>query len=65
MDTYVVYSLIAAGDSHSDYALQVQEVCRKKSREFTMAAEKLAERDREWLSQRIFDIQRCSARLPP
>jgi len=61
MKAYVKYSLISVRDPHSDYAIQMQRVCRNRYQEFTKAVAALPEADRKWFMSDVFDPKRCRA----
>lgn len=61
MSAYVSYSLEAAPDPHSDYAIQMQRVCRDLRPEFAKAVEALPETDRKWFTTGILDPKTCRA----
>jgi hypothetical protein len=61
MFEYVSYSLKAAPDPHSDYAIQMQRVCRVLHPEFMKAVGALAESEQKWFTTGIFDPKRCKA----
>jgi hypothetical protein len=61
MDAYVRYSLLAAPNPHTDYAIQMQRVCRNLHSEFIKAVEALPKSDREWFVKSILDPKRCRA----
>jgi hypothetical protein len=60
MRVYIRYSLIAL-NPHSDYAVQMQRVCRSHPREFKKALSTLPETDRRWFAKDVFDPNHCRA----
>ncbi len=58
---YVVYSLSSVQDPHSDYALQMQKVCRARHPEFVEAVTKLPREKRDRFLNYIFDLDGCNA----
>jgi hypothetical protein len=65
MSVYVSYALVAVGDPHSDYTIQMQRVCRELHSEFTQTVQALAEKDRQWFIDDVFDPKRCRAIAVP
>jgi len=65
MPKYISYSLVAVGDPHSDYAVQMQMVCRKAHSEFMRAIGALTPDDQKWFANDILDATTCRAlKLP-
>lgn len=64
MDAYVNYALIAL-NPHSDYAVQMQGVCRNLHQRFTKAVGELSEADREWFKTEVLDPESCRAIAVP
>jgi hypothetical protein len=62
---YVAYSMASVQDPHSDYALQMQKVCRAKHSEFVEAVAKLPLEKREQFLKYIFDLDGCNALALP
>ncbi len=60
LEAYVRYALIAL-NPHSDYAIQMQSVCRNIHRRFTMAVATLSETDRKWFKTEVIDPKSCRA----
>jgi len=56
---YVAYALISTQDPHSDYALQMQSVCRLRRHEFNQAVARLPSDKRSFFTTRIFDPKSC------
>ena len=65
IDAYVRYSLHAAPSPHTDYAIQMQKVCRDLHVKFVKAVDALPESDREWFGRGVFDPKRCRAIARP
>ena len=62
---YVAYSLTSVQDPHSDYAIQMQKVCRAKHAEFIQAVAKLPREKKDQLMKYIFDPDACNALTLP
>ncbi|MGA3161262.1 MAG: hypothetical protein ABSC77_08585 [Terracidiphilus sp.] len=62
---YVAYSITSVQDIHSDYALQMQKVCRVKHSEFLDAVAKLPREKKDRFLKYIFDPQECNALTLP
>jgi hypothetical protein len=58
---YVGYAYTSCGDPESDYAVQMQAVCRSKHKEFLKAVEELPAYDRKWFLESTFNPQDCRA----
>jgi hypothetical protein len=58
---YVAYSLTSVEDPHSDYALQMEKVCRAKHAEFFDAVAKLPREKRDRFLKYVFDLDGCNA----
>jgi len=58
---YVAYSIISVQDPHSDYALQMQKICRARHPEFIEAVKNLPKFKRDRFLKYIFDIDGCNA----
>jgi len=75
MDSYVVYAAEAVQDPDSDYAIQMEPVCRARHEEFVKAVENLgagapekgyfATASSDWFRKHIFDPNRCRALAIP
>jgi hypothetical protein len=75
MQVYVAYSYVAADDPHSDYAVQMQRVCRVKHSLFLEAVNRFGKGSngggypptpsRDWFSTHIFDPNACRALVLP
>lgn len=69
MPDYVAYAGISISDPHSDYAEQMEAVCRAKHKEFVDAVDKLPSRkkswlpsmDKSWFVSTIFNPETCRA----
>ena len=65
MQSYLAYSIIATDDPHSDYAVQMEYVCRKASKALTSTLARLADGDRQFITERLLNPRACVAlRLP-
>ena len=62
---YVAYSIISVQDPHSDYALQMQKVCKAKHAEFFDAVTKLPREQRDRFLKYVFDLDGCNALTLP
>jgi hypothetical protein len=62
---YVAYSLSSVEDPHSDYAVQMQKVCRAKHPEFVEAVTKLPREKRDRFLKYVFDLDGCNALTLP
>jgi hypothetical protein len=58
---YVAYSVTSVEDPHSDYAIQMQKVCRAKHAEFFDAVTKLPTEKRDRFLKYVFDLDGCNA----
>lgn len=58
---YVAFASISEMDPHSDYAVQMQTVCRAKHQEFLQAVEGLSADKRDWFVKHIFNPDGCHA----
>ncbi|MGA2653083.1 MAG: hypothetical protein ABSF28_21385 [Terracidiphilus sp.] len=61
MQSYVFYASAAVRDPHSDYAVQMQGVCRGNHESFTKVVEEMPEGDRDWFVKHILDPNTCHA----
>jgi hypothetical protein len=61
MSAYVSYSFVAVLDPHSDYAVQMQRVCRELRPELSRSVAALPVAKREWFTEHILDLQNCRA----
>jgi hypothetical protein len=62
---YVAYSIISVQDPHSDYALQMQKVCKANHAEFFDAVKKLPREQRDRFLKYVFDLDGCNALTLP
>jgi len=62
---YVAYALISTQDPHSDYAVQMQTVCRGKHSEFMKAVDELPSDKRGWFIKHVFNPPGCRALALP
>jgi hypothetical protein len=62
---YVAYSVTSVEDPHSDYAVQMQKVCRAKHEEFYDAVTKLPRDKRDRFLKYVFDLDGCNALTLP
>lgn len=62
---YVAYSITSVQDLHSDYAMQMQKVCRAKHSQFIKAVADLPEEKRDQFLKYIFDPEGCNALTLP
>lgn len=62
---YVAYSIASVEDPHSDYAMQMQKVCRVKHAEFVAAVEKLPPDKKDRFIRYVFDLDGCNALALP
>jgi len=58
---YVAYGMQATLDPHSDYAIQMQRVCRLAHRDFLHAIEQLPKDERQQLSLHVLNPNTCRA----
>jgi hypothetical protein len=62
---YVAYAPTSVQDPHSDYAVQMQSVCRAKHPEFVKAVEGLPTDKRDWFVKHVLNPDRCHALALP
>jgi|CZKF01.1.fsa_nt_gi hypothetical protein len=62
---YVAYSIPSVEDPHSDYAMQMQKVCRARHPEFVEAVTKLPREKRDRFLKYVFDLDGCNALTLP
>jgi hypothetical protein len=62
---YVAYSIISVQDPHSDYAMQMQKVCKARHSEFFDAVTKLPREKRDKFLKYVFDLDGCNALTLP
>ena len=65
LPSYVAYAAVSVEDPHSDYAVQMQTVCRIKHAEFKTAVKKLPAEKKRWFLEHIFNPQGCRALALP
>jgi len=65
MPEYVAYAYISIQSPDSDYAVQMQEVCRAKHQAFVNAVAKMSDDDRKWFLAKIFNPKGCHALALP
>ena len=65
MVDYVSYAEIAVQNPDSDYAEQMETVCRSKNAEFLNAVNQLPPARKKWFVTKIFDPHRCHALAHP
>lgn len=65
LPNYISYAYNAVQDPHSDYAVQMQSVCRAKHNAFLDALGSLTPDDRQWFVKKIFDPNECRAIAVP
>ena len=62
---YVAYASTSVQDPHSDYAVQMQKVCRGKHAEFVKAVERLPTDQRDWFVNHVLNPEGCHALALP
>jgi hypothetical protein len=62
---YIAYSLSSVQDPHSDYAVQMEKVCRARHSEFEEAVTKLPREKRDRFLKYVFDLDGCNALTLP
>jgi hypothetical protein len=62
---YVAYASTSVHDPHSDYAVQMQAICRGKHAEFVKAVEGLPTDQRDWFVKHILNPDGCHALALP
>jgi hypothetical protein len=62
---YVAYSLISVGDPHSDYAVQMQKVCRTRHSKFLKAVGELPPDKKAWFTKDVMNPENCHALALP
>lgn len=62
---YVAYSIISVDDPHSDYAVQMQKVCKINHAELFDAVAKLPREKRDRFLKYVFDLDGCNALTLP
>ena len=61
----VAYASTSVQDPHSDYAVQMQPVCRAKRVEFGKAVEALPTKEKDWFVKHVFNPEGCHALALP
>jgi hypothetical protein len=61
MYDFVSYANDSIQDLHSDYAVQMQAVCRSHHRPFLNAVNQMPEKDRNWFTTKILNPAGCRA----
>jgi len=61
MFDYVSYANLSCGDPDSDYAVQMQAVCRSKHQEFLRAVDQLPDDAKKWFLSSTFNPDGCHA----
>jgi len=59
------FALIARRDPHSDYAVQLQRLCKLQKRAFLAARESLTNTERGDFDFAVFDVRSCRAKALP
>lgn len=59
LPSYVAYASTSVQDPHSDYAIQMQTVCRVRHLEFLKAVEELPTDKRNWLVKHVLNPDGC------
>jgi len=62
---YIAYAPVSVQDPHSDYAVQMQSVCRAKQPEFLRAVEGLPTDPRDWFVKHVLNPDGCHALALP
>jgi hypothetical protein len=65
MHDFVSYAYQSIQDPESDYAVQMQPVCRHHHGQFLNAVNQMTEKDRNWFAKKIFDPGGCRALALP
>ncbi len=65
LPSYVSYAPISVQDPHSDYAVQMQAVCRAEHPEFVRAVEGLPTDKRDWFVKHVLNPDGCHALALP
>lgn len=61
MPEYVAYANMSSGYPDSDYAVQMQKVCRAKHKEFLRAVDHLSPDEKKWFLTSTFNPNGCRA----
>jgi len=59
MQSYVLYSLDAVQDPHSDYAIQMRRVCQQTRHPFVESVKKLAPDKKKWFAEHVMNPESC------
>ena len=59
LPVYVAYALTSIQDPHSDYAVQMQTVCRVKHPEFVKSVEELPSDKKDWFIKHVLNPEGC------
>jgi hypothetical protein len=59
------FALVARRDPHSDYAVQLQRLCKLRKRAFLEARESLTNTERRDFDSGVFDVRSCRAKALP
>ena len=62
---YIAYAPTSVHDPHSDYAVQMESVCRAKHSEFVKAVEGLPTDQRDWFVKHVLNPDGCHALALP
>ena len=65
LPSYVLYALTSVQNPHSDYAAQMQSVCRAEHPEFLKAVEGLPMDRRHWFVKHVLNPEQCHAIAVP
>lgn len=65
LPSYVSYAPTSVQDPHSDYAVQMQTVCRAKHPSFVKAVEELPADKRDWFVKHVLNPDGCHALALP
>lgn len=61
LSEYLNYGLVSTQDPHSDYAVQMENVCRKMTAQFRVAVRNLPSDKRDWFTTHVFNPAACRA----
>ena len=59
MQNYVAYLPLATTDMHSNFTGNAQTVCNKLPKEFRLALDRLPQKDRDYVRNKVFDPDHC------
>ncbi|MGO9097151.1 MAG: hypothetical protein ACLQGV_18255 [Bryobacteraceae bacterium] len=65
LSAYVSYSLVAVGDPHSDFAVQMRRVCRHKHAGFIEAVKQLPPATRQFFAGHVMNPEGCTVLALP